>query len=96
MKMEGFSLCRLDRDSERTGKKLGGGLCLFVNDQWCHPGHVTVKETICDQNTELLAVICHPYYREFSHVIVQVVYIHPSGNGRLAMETILRVTYDMQ
>lgn len=59
---------------------------------------MTLKKMICDQNIELLAVSCRPYYlpREFSHVIVQVVYIPPSGNGGLVTETISRVTYDMQ
>lgn len=98
VKMDGFTLHRMDRDQARTGKKQGGGVCLYVNDRWCHPCHVTVKERVCDPNIELLTVSCRPYYlpRELSHVIALVVYISPSGNGKLATETISRITYDLQ
>ena len=34
--IEGF-VCptRLDRDKEATGKEIGGGVCLYVNERWC-------------------------------------------------------------
>ena len=71
---------------------------MYVNDRWCHTKHLTVKERVCDPNIELIAVSCRPYYlpREFSHVIVMVVYISPSGNGKCATETISRITHDLQ
>lgn len=98
VEMEGFALHRMDRDQASTGKKQGGGVCLYVNNRWCHTQHVTVKERVCDPNIELIAVSCRPYYlpREFSHVIVMVVYIPPSGNGKCAIETISRITHDLQ
>lgn len=69
---------RADR-SKSSGKWKGGGLVVFINSRWCQPGHVTVKEQICNQDIELLVVSLRPYYlpREFSHVFA--VYIPPSA-----------------
>ena len=34
--IEGFSIFRADRTN--TSRKIkGGGLCVLVNEQWCHP-----------------------------------------------------------
>ena len=68
----GFTTVRADRDCRRSGKSKGGGLTLFINNRWCSPGHVTVKETKCNRDFELLAVGLRLYYmpREFSHAIV--------------------------
>jgi hypothetical protein len=65
-----------------TRKRTGGGVCLYENEQRCHSGHITIKERVCDKNIELLVVSCRPHYlpREFSNVIVLVVYIPPSTN----------------
>ena len=98
VEMDDFTLQRMDRDPVRSGKSKGGGVCVYTNDRWCHPAHVSIKERICDPNIELLAVSCRPYHlpREISHVIVLVVYIPPSANTKLAAETISRVTHDLQ
>lgn len=57
--LPGFTTVRVDRDAKLSGKRKGGG-------------HVTVKETICCRDIELLAVSLRPYYmpREFLHTIV--------------------------
>lgn len=88
----------MDRDLSTTFKKQGGGVCAYVNERWCHPDHVTVKQRVCDVNIELLVVICWPYYlpREISHVVVTVVYIQPSANGKLATETVSQMIHDLQ
>ncbi|TWW65035.1 hypothetical protein D4764_22G0006820 [Takifugu flavidus] len=44
--LEGFTLLRADRSRE-SGKRKGGGLAVFVNDRWCNPGHITIKEQHC-------------------------------------------------
>ncbi|KAK0153060.1 hypothetical protein N1851_005270 [Merluccius polli] len=95
--MDGFTMIRHDRDLGKTGKCGGGGVCMYINKQWCHPGHVTEKRRVCDQNIELLVVSCRPYYipREFSNVIVMVAYIAPSANAKLATDTIARATHDL-
>lgn len=73
---DGFTVVRADRDT-RSGKKRGGGLAVFINNKWCNPGHITVKDSICTPDIELLAVSLRPYFlpREFSHAIVVIVYI---------------------
>lgn len=96
--LDGFTMIRLDRDLEKTDKKSGGGVCLYVNKQRCHLGHITERERVSDKNIELLAVSCRPYYlpREFSNIIVLVVYIPPSANAKHATDTICKVAHDLQ
>ena len=45
---------RLDRDSERTGKQHGGGVCLYVNTCWCST--VIVRKKLCTPDIELLDI----------------------------------------
>lgn len=58
-----------------SGKRRGGGLAMYVNERWCNPGQITVKEQRCTKDIELLVVSVWPYHlaREFSHFIVQTV-----------------------
>ncbi|XP_068164648.1 uncharacterized protein [Antennarius striatus] len=92
--LNGFSSVRADRDTNTTGDKKGGGLIIYTNDRWCHPGHVTVKSTLCNRDLEPAAVSIRPYYlaREFSHVIVLAVYIPPRADPETARETICGTT----
>lgn len=71
---------RLDRDTDATGKSQGGGVCVYINQQWCN--NVTIRESICTANIELLSVSVCPFYlpREFPQLFVTVVYIHPKAN----------------
>ena len=77
VEIAGFTTVRVDKDARTCGKNKGGGLILYVNNRWCNPGHITVKEMICCQGVELLVVGLRPYYvpREFSHMAAIVVYI---------------------
>jgi len=75
--LAGFQLVRADRSCTESGKKKGGGVAVYVNNGWCNPGHITVKERVCSPDIELLlAVSLRPYYlpREFTRAIVIVVY----------------------
>ncbi len=78
----GFQTVRADRDCNGSGKLKGGGLAVIVNNRWCNPAHITIKERICSPDIELFAVGLRPYYlpREFSHVVMVAVYIPPSTN----------------
>ena len=51
-----LALGRADRDIRSSGKSKGGDIAVFVNNRWCHPGHITVKESLSTPDTELLAV----------------------------------------
>lgn len=64
--MDGFGApFRLDQQAQATGKRQGGGVCLYVNKWYCT--FVTVRECICTPDVELLSVSLHPFYlpREF-------------------------------
>ena len=67
-----------------------------MNNRWCNPGHVTIKDRICSPDIELLAVGLRLYYlpREFSHARAVAVYIPPSANptaGDVTHSTIARL-----
>ncbi|KAI3375834.1 hypothetical protein L3Q82_004108 [Scortum barcoo] len=95
--LDGFTLLRADRSKE-SGKRKGGGLAVFVNDRWCKPGHITVKEQHCCKDIELLAISMRPYYlpREFTHTLVVVVYIPPSANANAACDVLLSAVSRLQ
>jgi len=63
--LAGFQLVWADRSCADSGKKKGGGVAVYVNNRWCNPGHITVKERVCSPDIELLAVISvHIIYPE--------------------------------
>ncbi|KAI3351114.1 hypothetical protein L3Q82_005679 [Scortum barcoo] len=95
--LDGFTLLRADRSKE-SGKRKGGGLAVLVNDRWCNPGHITVKEQHCCKDIELLAVSMRPYYlpREFTHALVVVVYVPPSANADAACDVLLSAVSRLQ
>ncbi|KAI3355093.1 hypothetical protein L3Q82_017866 [Scortum barcoo] len=96
--LDGFTLLRADRSKE-SGKRKGGGLAVLVNDRWCNPGHITVKEQHCCKDIELLAVSMRPYYlpREFTHALrMVVVYIPPSANADAACDVLLSAVSRLQ
>ena len=45
-----------------SGKRKGGGIAMFVNDRWCNPGHIRVKEQYCNRDIKLLEVSILLYY----------------------------------
>lgn len=69
-----FIVMWTDREQQSSKKKRC--LAILVNLKWCHPGRVTLKESIYTPDIELLAVGLRPHYLpwEFSHTIV-VTYI---------------------
>ena len=74
--IEGFSIFRVDRTND-TEKLRGGGLCVFVNEQWCHLNNIAIKHKSCSKNGEIFIMELGPYYipREFSHVILTTIYV---------------------
>lgn len=51
---------RLDHDAQLTGKCMGGGMCLYLNNQWCKTA--VVRESVCIPDIELLSVSLRPFY----------------------------------
>ncbi len=85
-----FRTIRADRDTGASGKQKGGGLILLVNNKWCNPRHATIKEQICNKDTELLVVSLRPYYlpQEFTVVVAIVVYIPPAAKAEVVCDVI--------
>ena len=95
--IEGFSLFRSDRTKDSC-KKIRGGLCLFLNEKWCHRNHLAVKQKVCTPNVEMLTVSVRPYYlpREFPHVLVTTVYVPSSANANDAVDVISSHMHDFE
>jgi hypothetical protein len=68
--LDGFKLIRGDEDNILSGKQCRGGLCVYINNKWCH-NPATLKVHSCSHILEPLAVSLRPYYlsHEFPHVI---------------------------
>jgi ribosome assembly protein 1 len=93
--MDNFSLVRGDR-TEESGKSRGGGVCAYINNQWCTI--YGVKHSSCTPDVEILCVQCRPTYlpREICCVALIVVYIPPSGDANRAKEEIAAVALKRQ
>ena len=85
-----FSLSLFFYRTAESEKTKGGGVCLCVNERWAHPNNIIVKDKTCTPNLELVTVHIRPHFlpREFTNVIVTIVYIPPSANATEATETI--------
>jgi hypothetical protein len=88
VELSGFTIFRTDR-TESSGKKCGGGVCAYVNDRWCR--NITVKESYCDKDIEILTLALRPFYipREFSNVVCAITYIPPDANMDCACEKLV-------
>ena len=72
----------------RPVSKKGGELAMLVNNRWCNPGHVSVKERVCSADIELVAVGLRPFYlpREFSSVIaITFTFLRPGKQKQRVM-----------
>ena len=82
--IDGFgSPYRCDRDLSASGKlTASGGVCIYVNDNYCHRGNITVRKTLSTPYVDLISISLRPKYlpREFGQVFVTVVYTHPTTN----------------
>ena len=84
IEITGRTAHRYDRNSD-SGKNRGGGLCIYVNNDWCT--NVTTIDSHCSPDLEYLTIKCRPKYlpREFTVVMVTVVYIAPNANANSAL-----------
>ncbi|XP_058038014.1 uncharacterized protein LOC131197679 [Ahaetulla prasina] len=88
LNIPGFQIERSDRIPETSGKKKGGGLCLYINSSWCQDFNIIYK--FCDNNLETLIINCKPYYspREFSSFLLIAVYVPPQACVNEALRTL--------
>ena len=95
VQLAGRSLHRWDR-TEDSGKSRGGGLCIYVHDDWCN--NSMIIERHCSPDIEYMSVRCRPYFlpRELTVVIVTAVYIPPDANASAALSLLLNAINEQQ
>ena len=67
IELAGFSMHQQDREAT-SGKTRVGGVCLFVNNNWCAMSNIKEVLRYCSPEVEYLMINCRPHYlpREFS------------------------------
>lgn len=89
------TLHRQDKNRD-SGKSRGGGLCVYVHNEWCCNSRII--DTYCSPDLEVLAVSCRPFYlpREFTVVVAIAVYIPPDANVSVALSLLLNTINKQQ
>lgn len=85
IQLDGLTTFRVDRSHALSGKSRWGGICIFINNNWC-----TNAETVsshCSEDIEFLTIKCRPFYmpREFTAINITAVYIPSSANTKDAL-----------
>lgn len=94
--LEGLATFRADRSSALSGKSRGGGLGIYINNNWCN--NARIFSSYCSPDIELLTVNCRPFYlpREFTVVIITALYVPPSANKKEALCVLYRNISELQ
>ncbi|KAM7373781.1 hypothetical protein PAMA_022061 [Pampus argenteus] len=84
IELAGRTVQRHDRTAD-SGKRKGGGLCMYVNISWCT--NTVITDRHCSPDIEYLTIKCRPIYlpREFTVVTITAVYIPPDANANSAI-----------
>ncbi len=87
---------RADRDTTLSGKRRGGGLCVYINKEWCNNAAVLSKH--CSPLVESMFVKCRPFYlpREFTAIVIVAVYIPPCANAKDALRELYSAISEQQ
>ncbi len=87
---------RADRDTALSGKTRGGGLCMYINKEWCNNAAVLSKH--CSSLVEFMFVKCRPFYlpREFTAIVIVAVYIPPRANAKDALRELYSAISEQQ
>ncbi len=96
IQLHGLTCCRADRDSSLSGKTRGGGLCVYINKEWCN--NAAVLSTHCSSLVEFMVVKCRPFYlpREFTAIVIVAVYIPPCANAKDALRELYSAISEQQ
>ena len=86
IQLDNFHLERSDRDPTISQKTRGGGVCVYINEHYCHPKNVHIIEKKCQPDLEILSISLRPYYlpREFPKVILNVIYVPDKAHATSA------------
>ncbi len=91
-----LTCCRSDRDTTLSGKSRGGGLCVYINKEWCNNTAVLSKH--CSSLVEFMFVKCRPFYmpREFTAIVIVAVYIPQCANAKDALRELYSAISEQQ
>ncbi len=83
IELTGFSVHRLDRTKELTGKSRGGGVCFYINNSWCNERNIHSIKFFCSPDLEFNMLLCRPFWlpREFTAIIITAVYTRPCAQS---------------
>ncbi|KAL0160672.1 hypothetical protein M9458_044397, partial [Cirrhinus mrigala] len=96
IQLHGLTCCRAERDSSLSGKTHGGGLCVYINKEWCNNAAVVTKH--CSSLVEFMFVKCRSFYlpREFTAIVIVAVYIPPCTNAKDALRELYSAISEQQ
>ena len=82
-----------ETERKSRGKPEGGGVCVYVNEKWCHPNNAVIKRHWCSPHLECLTVSLRPYYlpREFSHIVYNTIYVPNRNVARPAAQELCEI-----
>ncbi len=95
VQLAGRTMLSQDRTKD-SGKSRGGGLCIYVYENWCNNG--TIIDRHCSPDVEYMSVRCRPFFlpRELTVVIVTAVYIPPDASVNTAFSLLLNTINEQQ
>ncbi|KAK2891548.1 hypothetical protein Q8A73_017213 [Channa argus] len=96
IQLDGLTVFRADRNAALCGKTRGGGMCVYINTEWCK--NSVLVSRFCSLLVELVTVRCRPFYipREFTTVFIVGVYIPPSANAKEVLCKLYGAISDLQ
>lgn len=96
IQLDGLAAFRADRNTTLCGKTRGGGLCVYINTEWCK--NSVLVSSYCSSQLEFVTVRCRPFYlpREFTTVLIIGVYIPPSANAGDALYELYGAISELQ
>ncbi|KAI5101429.1 gastrula zinc finger protein XlCGF28.1-like [Silurus meridionalis] len=96
IQLDALTVFRADRNTALCGKTRGGGVCVYINTEWCKSS--VLVSCYCSSLVEFVTVRCRPFYlpREFTTVYIVGVYIPPSANAKEALSELYGAISDLQ
>lgn len=81
VQLEQLACYRADRALIDGGKTRGGGVCVYIRNEWCRDAVVVCKH--CSPLVEFMITKCRPFYlpRELSAISLVAVYLPPTNNS---------------
>lgn len=95
VQLESRTMHRWDRN-ENSGRSRGGGLCIYVHNNWSRESLTTY--THCLRDLESITVRCRPFYlpQELTVVLITAVYISPHSNTNVALTLLVDTINTLQ